>query len=281
MTGESRMRCEIVSTRTRRRKKRGVKLLIAYAIRGAVPLFCIILMICVGFAVKGALADHPEEAQDAVSQEKQIVPSPQAHDTPTPVPAPEPSVQLKDFTVVLDAGHGGTDPGCVQGEIFEKDIALTITMLVKEKLEQNGFAVILTRDADEAVSLSERVALTNQSGADCFVSIHCNMCVEDTSIRGLECYYFRSEEGKKLAEQIIEAVDGASITNNGVIEGNYMVVRDTNIPAVLVETGYLSNPRECEALTTEEYQDVIAGAIVDGIERMWAGTGETPEQGAN
>ena len=268
-----------MSTRTHRRKKRGVKLLISYAIRGAVPLFCIILIICMGFAVKGAFADHPEEVQDGASQEKQTAPSPQVNDIPTP--APMPSVLPKDFTVVLDAGHGGSDPGCVQGEILEKDIALTITFLVKEKLEQNGFAVILTRDTDETVSLSERVALTNQSGADCFVSIHCNMYADDASINGFECYSYRSEKGEKLAGQIIDAANGYSIANNGAMEGNYMVVRDTNIPAVLVETGYLSNPRECEALTTEEYQDMIAAAIADGIERMWSGTGGTPEQGEN
>lgn len=257
-----------MSRKTQKRRKRGVRLLIAYAIRGVLPLLGLILVICVGLAVKGT-PDYPaEEVQDAANQvEGRAGPSPQVQDTPPPVS--EPPVAAKDFTVVLDAGHGGTDPGCVQGDILEKEIALAITMQLKEKLENNGFDVILTRDTDKAVSLSERVALTNQSGADCFISIHCNMWADDAAIRGLECYFYRSEEGKELAGYIIEAVNSASITNNGAMEGNYMVVRDADIPAVLVETGYLSNPQECEALTTQEYQDVVAGAITEGIEMMW------------
>lgn len=240
--------------------------MISYAIRWGIPLLCAVVILCVALAIRGALAGGPEEGQNAAGQEDQTNPSPQAEHTP---PVSEPSIQSKDFTVMLDAGHGGTDPGCVQDEILEKDITLTLTLLVKEKLESEGFQVLLTRDADETVSLSERVTRTNESGADCFVSIHCNMCAEDTSIRGLECYFYRSEEGQRLAEYILEAVNGASITNNGVIEGNYMVVRDANIPAVLVETGYLSNPEECEALTSEEYQALIAGVITEGIEKMW------------
>lgn len=269
-----------MSTRTNRRKKHGIDLAISYAIRGAVPLLAVILVVCVVLAVRGAQADDPEEGQNAAGQEDMTSPSPQAGNTP---PASEPPVQSKNFTVVLDAGHGGTDPGCVQDEILEKDITLTLTLLVKEKLESEGFTVLLTRDTDEAVSLSERVELTNQSGADCFVSIHCNMCAEDTSISGLECYFYHSEEGRRLAECIIEEVNEYSIKNYGVIEGNYMVVRDANIPAALVETGYLSNPEECEALTSEEYQEVIANAITGGIERMWRGESEqqTSGQGGN
>lgn len=255
-----------MSTRTHRRKKRGVALLISYAIRWGIPLLCAILILCAGLAIRGALAGDPEEGQNAAGREEQTDPGPQADNTP---PVSEPPVQSKNFAVVLDAGHGGTDPGCVQDDILEKDIALAITLQVKEKLESEGFEVFLTRDTDETVSLSERVTRTNESGADCFVSIHCNMCAEDTSIRGLECYFYRSEEGQRLAEYILEAVNGASITNNGVIEGNYMVVRDANIPAVLVETGYLSNPEECEALTSEEYQALVANVITEGIERMW------------
>lgn len=255
-----------MDTNIHRRKKRGVSLLISYAIRWGIPLLCAAVILCVGLVIRGALKDDPEDAQNGTGQENQTDPTPAVEDTPPPVS--EPPGMDKKFTVVLDAGHGGTDPGCVQDDILEKDLTLAITLLLKEKMESAGFAVILTRDTDEAVSLSERVELTNQSDADCFVSIHCNMCAEDTSIRGLECYFYRSEEGKALAEHIIEAVNEASITNYGVIEGNYMVVRDANIPAVLVETGYLSNPQECQALLTREYQSLIADAIVAGVRQM-------------
>lgn len=269
-----------MSTRTHRRKKRGIALWISYAIRWGIPLLCAIVILCVGLAIRGALADDADEEQHAAGREEQTDPGPQTGYTP---PVSEPPIQSKNFTVMLDAGHGGTDPGCVQNDILEKDLALAITLRVKEKLENEGFAVLLTRDTDETLSLSDRVALTNQSSADCFVSIHCNMYADDTSIRGLECYFYRSEEGEALAEYIIEAVNGASITNNGVMEGNYMVVRDADIPAVLVETGYLSNPEECEALTAEKYQDVIADVITEGIEKMWTSRedSEMSDQGGN
>lgn len=266
-----------MSTKIHRRKKRGINLLISYAIRWGIPLLAVILILCVVLAIRGALAEHPDEGQNAAGQEDQADSGQLDEDTPPPVS--QPPIISKDFTVMLDAGHGGTDPGCVQDDILEKDLALAITLLVKEKLENEGFEVLLTRGADETVSLSERVATTNQSDADCFVSIHCNMFADDTSINGLECYFYRSEEGEQLAEYIIEAANGASITNNGAMEGNYMVVRDTNVPAVLVETGYLSNSKECEALTSEEYQNVIAGAVAEGIGMMWLG--ESDQQTSN
>lgn len=186
----------------------------------------------------------------------------------------EAAAEPEKIDVVLDAGHGGVQPGCVAGEVLEKDITLAVTMRLKDQLEEKGLSVFLTRDSDEDVELSDRAAIANQSDAQYFVSIHCNWFEEDTSVSGLDCYYYQDEEGMGLAQSILDSVSSRSIIAREIKEENFEVLWETTMPAVLIELGFMTNPEELEALLSEEYQETLASAIAEGIlKRMEKPTG--------
>lgn len=169
--------------------------------------------------------------------------------------------------IVLDAGHGGKDQGTCAGDILEKDINLAVTLKLAEKLKENGAEVLLTRGTDVKIELEDRAKLANEEKADLFVSIHCNYYEKSTEIKGLECYYQEtSEGGKELAERISQAFDGIEeVENRGLKTADYRVLRKTDMPAVLIELGYMSNPGECKKLTDERYQELLAERIAAGI----------------
>lgn len=169
--------------------------------------------------------------------------------------------------IVLDPGHGGSDGGTSSGEVVEEDINLSVVLKLKPLLEEKGVEVVLTRDSDETVSLSDRAAIANRADADLFVSIHCNYYEDDDSVNGLECYYYDgSKEGKALAEGIISQLEeSGEIETRNAKESNFYVLRKTNVPAVLVEIGYLSNTQECRRLASAEYQETLAEELADSI----------------
>lgn len=169
--------------------------------------------------------------------------------------------------IVLDAGHGGRDQGTSSGEILEKDINLSVVKKLAEKLEEAGATVIFTREDDIKVGLEDRAAFANQNKADLFISLHCNYCEGDAGIRGLECYYREdSEEGGILADHIVQSVqEEERIENRGTRTANFRVLCKTDMPAVLVEMGYLSNRSEREKMTEEAYQELLAEKIAEGI----------------
>ena len=138
-------------------------------------------------------------------------------------------------------------------------------MLLKEKLESKGVTVILTRDADEDVSLSRRSEIANSAGANYFVSIHCNSYEADLTVKGFECYYYQSVESKALAETITLLADAHMISTRKTKEENYAVLRDTAIPAVLIEVGFMTNAQERAQLMSLEYQELLAETIANGI----------------
>ncbi len=173
-------------------------------------------------------------------------------------------------TVILDPGHGGSDGGAVAefegSEVVEKDIDVTVTEMVKALLERENIEVLLTRDEDVDMDLKERTKFANAAGADLFVSLHCNTS-EDVSASGLECYYEKQgEKGKDLAANIMEAA-----ANTGKIETRELrtemmyVVRFTDMPATLVEMGFMTNGEELEKLCRTSYQQILADAIAEGI----------------
>lgn len=182
-----------------------------------------------------------------------------------------------DYCIILDAGHGGSDGGTLAEDVLsqngrridvlEKDINLSVVFYMEELLEELGVEVILTRESDETLSLDERVKIANSVEADLFVSIHCNYYEDDASISGLESYFFEgSDSGKSCAEKILEKVEsGGKIETRNAKESNFYVLKKTNIPAVLVELGYLSNTKECLLLAEKEYQETMAKELVAGI----------------
>ena len=172
-----------------------------------------------------------------------------------------------DFHVVLDPGHGGEDPGAVVGEIYEKDINLSVALLVHDILSaQDGVTVSMTRNDDSFPSLSERAEFANREGADLYVSIHAN-ALDDETYSGLFTFYHPNKRSsKEIAELIQDSASNASgAINRGVRSENYVVLRETDMPAVLVETGFMTCPEELSLLIDDEYQTKIAKGISEGI----------------
>lgn len=178
-----------------------------------------------------------------------------------------PAIIQKDIKIVLDAGHGGKDDGTSYEGEKEKDINLAVVEKMREILEQNGFTVILTRATDEFISLDERVDIANQIEADLFISIHCNDYPQDTSIKGLECYFPEgSIDGESYAKSIIEILKKrGNITTRNAKSEDYRVLRNTKMPAVLIELGFISNREERESLVNNDYQKKLAKELVECI----------------
>ena len=169
--------------------------------------------------------------------------------------------------IVLDAGHGGKDTGAPYFGWDEKDLVLSMTLKVGALLEADGYRVEYTRSDDTYVSLAARAEQANTQQAEIFVSIHANAFPQNPDICGVETYYLiGGERAKDLAEAIHEAVlESTGAVDRSTREANYYVLRYTDMPAVLVETGYMSNEDECTLLASEEYQNLMAQGIAEGI----------------
>ena len=169
-------------------------------------------------------------------------------------------------TIVLDAGHGGTDVGANYGGVYEKDINLAVTLKVAEILKGYGYNVITTRSTDTTVNLYDRAPIANAVDADIFVSIHSN-ANPNTEVYGLSTYCFpNSRRGSLLAQYIQDAAAAATgAKNRGVYQENFVVLRETEMPAALVEMGFMTNEAELKKLCDSDYQDKMAQGIADGI----------------
>ncbi len=169
--------------------------------------------------------------------------------------------------VVLDAGHGGKDTGAPYYGYNEKDLVLNMTLAVGAILEEQGYRVEYTRSDDTYVSLAARAEQANTQGADIFVSVHANAFPQNTAVNGLETYYLTGGgQAEILAECIHEAVLATTGANDrNTRTANFYVLKYTDMPAVLVETGYMTNEEECEKLASPEYQQQVAQGIANGI----------------
>lgn len=172
--------------------------------------------------------------------------------------------------VFLDAGHGGEDGGCVSGKVLEKNVNLEIAKLVKARLENLGYKVIMSREDDTFVSKEDRVEAANSAKADIYVSIHQNFS-KDSNVKGMEVWYDgidTKRDNKRLAQLIRQQTIKTTESVERELRGNadFYVTGSTNMPACLIETGFLSNATERGNLTGEEYQNKIADGIANGIE---------------
>jgi N-acetylmuramoyl-L-alanine amidase len=166
--------------------------------------------------------------------------------------------------VIIDPGHGGNEPGAIKDNIFEKDITLDVAKKVKNYLNQAGVDVVMTRSDDETISLKQRTMITCEVNPEVFVSIHVNSC-EASSVTGLETHWY-TPQSKKLA-QIIQTKMTNSINSpdRGIMNSMFYVIHHTDVPAVLVEMGFMSNSSERQQLLTPERQETTARSIADGI----------------
>ena len=191
---------------------------------------------------------------------------------------------LSGRKIVIDAGHGGLDGGAVsKSGITEKEINLKIAFYLKNYLEKNGAKVIMTRSSDKSLhtddkdsvknkkrsDLLARRNIANNSGADALVSIHLNF-FEQSKYKGAQVFYEGAhQESIDLAQKIqSEFKNGLDSNNNrqiAKINDSKIMYRDLNLPAVIAECGFLSNPEEAEKLTQKEYQEKAALCISLGI----------------
>ncbi len=179
--------------------------------------------------------------------------------------------------IVLDAGHGGTDPGAVGylngNKVLEKNLTLEITNRVKKILENAGYTVSMTREGDTLPSLSERPAQANAEDAAVFVSIHINAVENAPDANGTEVFYATENNGdeygatsKELAKNILDRMlYYMGSTNRGVKSAEHAVTRKCYMPAALAEVGFITNPEEVYKMTTDEYQQKAAQGIAEGI----------------
>ena len=183
------------------------------------------------------------------------------------------NVQAGKDIVVIDAGHGGHDPGKVGvNDALEKDINLQIAQKVKTYLEKNGIQVIMTREDDamedtKLEDMKKRVALINEIKPAITVSIHQNS-YSDASVKGAQVFYYAgSEVSKEVASLMQEELRKVDTENTRQIKSNsdFYMLKKTEVPTIIVECGFLSNPGEAEKLTSEEYQEEMAQAICSGI----------------
>lgn len=174
--------------------------------------------------------------------------------------------------ICVDPGHGGAQPGAVNGRFQEKVAALAISLKLRDKLRERGFDVVMTRDTDIDVSLKSRCKISNENGANAFISIHLNSCHSDEP-RGAETWKWRKTRAfsKALADAVqADLIAATGAKNRGVRESDvYYVLKHTKASALVVECGFISNNEECRKLFSESYQDKIADGIARGIMRAF------------
>jgi len=180
---------------------------------------------------------------------------------------------LRGKIIVVDPGHGGNDSGTIGTTFgtYEKTLNLSTAILLKRELELRGATVVMTRVTDEErPSLQERVGIAEQSGGDAFVSIHYNSAATPAS--GILTFYYSGGKDRPLAAVIERrlAEGGLGLASNGISFGNFHVMRENRLPAVLLELGFLTNALDEELARTESFQLAAAQAIALGLEDYFA-----------
>lgn len=175
--------------------------------------------------------------------------------------------------IVIDPGHGGFDIGATVKSIQEKALALKTATLVKQYLHQKGYRVILTRSRDVFISLTKRTTIANDTKSKVFVSVHYN-AFKNPQAKGIEVYYYnrgpnwRQKASKKLAQLVLDGmIASTGAKNRGVKTGNFHVIRETDMPAILIEGGFITNPQECSNLSDQKYIEKMAQSIANAIEK--------------
>lgn len=199
------------------------------------------------------------------------------------------AVQRK--VVFLDPGHGGNDPGAVSGGARETDINLSVALKVRSILQSRGYTVYMSRETDVFIPLLQRSQMANNVDPDIFVSIHTNSTGDGPNTKmGIEAYYYKyfpeyqpkingimhndptriakSIQLANIIQQTMVAYTGAP--DRGIAGETFSVVRETEVPATLLEIGFINNDQERRKLVTDAYQSTLARAIADGIDKYFS-----------
>jgi len=191
----------------------------------------------------------------------------------TPKPAQKTWSGGAGRTIVIDAGHGGKDPGATSPHgFYEKTVNLDVALQIAGILRERGFKIIMTRSDDTFIELEERTNIANRSNASLFISIHADSCAT-SGTNGFTLYVARraGSQARNLAEAIDKQMTGTSIKSHGTREADYKVLKNTRCPAVLIEMGYLSNYWEAKQLKNKDMQKKLAVAITNGITNYVSG----------
>ena len=188
-----------------------------------------------------------------------------------------PDIKRNKFYVVIDPGHGGPDPGAIGiGGLRETEVVLDVSKRVKKLLTEKGVKVRLTRNNEVDLDLPPRVSIANRTDADIFVSIHANASRgKRRDINGLETFYYAGWRGRLLAKNIQKHILKVSpgSPDRGVRQGRYFVIKNTRMPAVLVEIGFLTGRLDSRRLEKSIHRKRIAYAITKGILEYLSKTG--------
>lgn len=178
--------------------------------------------------------------------------------------------------IVIDSGHGGTDPGKIGiNGTLEKDVNLKIAYKLKELLEEQGIIVVMTRETGEGLAdsktddMKKRVEIINKEKPILCVSIHQNS-YSDEMIKGAQVFYYtHSEKGEQAAELLQQELLKVDADNTRQKKANdtYYILKKSEVPTVIIECGFLSNRKEAELLSSDDYQEKLADAIASGIEK--------------
>lgn len=178
---------------------------------------------------------------------------------------------LAEATIVVDAGHGGNDPGAISANqsIYEKDLALNTAILLKNRLKDAGSNVILTREQDTSVSLSNRVAISHENNADAFISLHYDAVDEANTMSGTTTYY-QIDKHLELAQTVNKYLKNQGpLPNNGVRLADYKVLRENKQPAILLELGYMNHRNDTQLINDSSYQAAIVEAIYQALNEYY------------
>src|SRR6202045_1550506 len=178
-------------------------------------------------------------------------------------------------TVVIDAGHGGHDRGGIAGQrVDEKTMNLDVSLRLRSVLQSYGYRVVMTRDSDVFIPLGTRVAIANSYRNAIFVCIHFN-ATSRRSASGIETYFYSSQSLPLASAIHYYVAGGAPSANRGVRRRGFYVLRNTRIPSVLVECGFLTNPTEASYAQNASYRQKLAFEIAHGIQNR-ASVGRIP-----
>jgi N-acetylmuramoyl-L-alanine amidase len=216
---------------------------------------------------------YPEPSVPKPPVEPPIVTPPEEGEPPViEPPATQPATTTPDVPlsskervkIVVDAGHGGKDTGAIGNGVREKDLTLGISQKLAENLRADSkFDVVMTRESDMYPTLPERVEIANGEKADLFISVHINS--GPSSAKGTETYY-NTAKSKTYANTVHKyLIQATGFLDRKVRTAGYYVIKNTKMPAILVEIGFISNPSEAQQMASEEFQKRVADALYNGI----------------
>lgn len=194
----------------------------------------------------------------------------------TPEPCVVPPRALPPL-IIIDPGHGGEDQGTlsiIKPAYQEKFLTLATANLLREYLQKLGYRTKMTRTSDIFIALSDRAKIANEADAAYFVSVHYNSAPSKEA-HGIEVFYYRSDTdlertnaSKAFATEVLgQVLTMSKAKSRGVKAGNFAVIRETKMPAILIEGGFLTNADELEKIKDPQYLKVIAWGIAQGIDR--------------